>query len=173
MNLDELKNNLSSANNPNGPFIWEEPLPNELDKGLIDLIRDYINADNERRTFIDNSFNESHSSVFHLFSKQMAELSVRNKNKEYILFGLISLIIEGWKDDFRVNNSMMILLYNSAIKIGVDPNVIFKDATKLAVGSIKDKMINFLKKPDQKKALNSAMYIESEGEHGFIYKRNW
>jgi len=161
------------SSNPNGPYVNGDPIPNFLDIELIEVMKNYIKSDGKDKRELEESLTVNNSFYLFVFSKHMAELAVRENNTDYLYYGVISLILEGWKQNFIKSGTMLTLLYNSAKKLNVNADKIFMDAADMAPKNIKKKIVKFLKWSPEKKELESALFIESEDEGGFIYERTW
>src|SRR6266849_7563201 len=109
----------------NDPIYGSRPMPCDIDAEIMTFVNMYIRANDLERKEILSSIRAEFSDAFFVFSERMAALAVREQSGERIMKGLVALIIEDFKFDFRDNLRRLAPLYHSAEKIGVDPSPIF------------------------------------------------
>lgn len=148
-------------------------IPSVYDRMISDLLESYVNASAEERKFIRDSFSDKYSFTLFFFSERMACLAVRAKSEKYLFEGLIAHAIEGGKFDWRENILVLSLIYHSAVKLGCDPNVLFKRAAGFAEEPIAQIIQEFPDRKPEERSIQAMGYEESTDDEGFLYKRTW
>jgi hypothetical protein len=145
-------------------------IPNEVDLFTLKLIDVFMAASMEERNLVISSFNKEHSGAFVGFANRMASLAVRKKSKEYILKGLIALIIEGFEYDFRDNWVAMAALFHGSFKIGEDPNSLIREAATYTNNEIAKKyLLDFITNRNPELVLRDFCLLEGQDVDGFRY----
>lgn len=152
----------------------KQELPCELDSLATSIVTDYIHGSENERSFIRSSFNVDQSFGWLAYAERLASLALKENSKQNILYGLVALVIEGFKLDARENILILSLLNNSATKLGVDPTIIFNEASRIAPPSIASYLHDFSNRILEKKNIETMRYQEKECEKGpLLYVRNW
>jgi hypothetical protein len=150
---------------------WDQPIPNELDYEIIKLIDYFIELDLTQRNVFFERLSDKHSQILFAFSERMASLGVRERSTEPLLYGLLALIIEAFKFDWRENISRFSLFYDAAIKIDHLPEKLFLKAASYARDDIANDVEAFLKRDDKLKSIGVMGYEEGLGVDGFRYTK--
>ena len=146
-------------------------IPCELDQDIRSLTHWFITGKDAERELITSAFNDSHSMTFIVFSERMASLAVRSSSREILVAALVAQIIEGWRFDPRDNVLRLSLVHHSAVKLGIDPNQLFDEASRYASHEISAHLKAFINRKPDKLRIRAMGYKESSDEGGFLYAR--
>lgn len=156
---------------PNGYF--KEPLPSQSDEAVSKLVEVFKKSDAEtKENIIDECSNSRRrSSIILCFMERMANLAVRQKNKEYLIDALTAMAIENFNQEDKEFFIAMPLIAYSAKKIGLDPKILFTEAAQYAVGESLKYLDYSKSKYEPGTNIQQSLYEESSTEDGlFIYK---
>ena len=126
------------------------------------------NDDNERREIL-SSMRPEFSDAFFVFSERMAALAVREQSEDRITKGLVALIIEDFKFDFRDNLRRLAPLYRSSERIGINPSQVFLKAASYANNDVAKAIVQFPNRAPQDRSLEAMAFKEEDGPDGFRY----
>lgn len=155
----------------NDPIYYFRPLPCELDNEVTRLIDTFIQADSSGRALILSGIRDKHSGWLFAYGQRMAELAVREDSRERLFYGLLALIIEGFKSDYRDNMVIWAPLYHSATKIGIDPAALFSEAASYANNTVSEWILDFPKRSPENRSLKAMGFREASAPDGFRYER--
>lgn len=124
------------------------------------LTQDYLEATDDKRQSIRNSFNEDTAWNLLLYSKTLAVEAVRQNNYDLVKKGLILQSIENARTDWRDNIVRLSLLYNSGKKLNENPNTLFEEIANISGNKIKDIFLNFIKRKEEDKSISVMGYKE-------------
>lgn len=116
---------------------------------------------------------ETLSRVLLAFAERMASLGVRLSSRDYLVSGLLALAAEGWNREPREDLSILSLLHDAAIRIGVDPREAFQEVLPYATKSVANSLQRFLQRKEEDKSIEAMGYRAAEDSDGFRYKRTW
>jgi len=153
------------------PGYYHQPIPNELDDEIGNLVRVFIEASAQGREAILSKSREANSFALIVFAERMAALAVRENSRRRLLEGLLALIIEGFKFDYRDNMTIWAPLYHSAAKIGVEPEGLFQEAASYARNTVSEWMLDFPKRSPEERGLRAFKFKETYAPDGFRYER--
>jgi len=162
--IDEIK-----AAKINYPFA---PIPCLLDEKVSGLIKLFIRASPaERLVFYQKT--ESISGFLNTFAERCASLAVRGQSSQWIVEGLIALIIEnGRMGDYRDTITCLAPIYHAADKIGLDADSLFREVAASYLDNGAAKYIRtFPDRPPHVKSLQAFAYKEVDAPTGFVYER--
>jgi len=81
-------------------------------------------------------------------------------------------VIEGGIDEWTSSVTSLAVLYNSAVKLGMDAENTFADIARLAdPGVIQKEMNGFPRRQPKDRALEAFYLLEEMTEEGFVYKQ--
>jgi hypothetical protein len=145
-------------------------LPEDLRNDLDKLTECFPTIDLDSRDQIRTAIKPTFSFVFLWYAKEMSIHAVRRRDYELISDGLTSLAIENAVFDLRESIILMSLLFNSALKLGVDaPRLFLKAATLAENKGLAEALTNFPKRPKENRAISVFNFAEAETEEGFSY----
>lgn len=165
--LRDILDSLRDDKHPDYPF---KIIPCELDDEVSYFISMYKKLSVEERETVYALTSESHSCTLLAFAERMAALGVRERSRERLLDGLLSLIIENYYADWRDNLTKLAPLYNSAVKIGVDPRRLFSEAASYRNNEVSQVIRDFPERDPEDRSLKAFGYEESLELDGFRYK---
>ena len=132
------------------------------------LIKEYLEATNDRREQIRNSFDNDTAWSFLKKCKDLSVEAVRQNNYDFIKQGLVLQSIENARTDKRDNIVRLSLLYNSARKLHQDPDILFEEIAHISAVEIKEILLNFIKRTEREKSI-SVMGYKEINDPGFDY----
>lgn len=153
------------------PDYYQRPIPSDLDTAVGGLVSVFIDGEAETRERLLSASRKENSFTLIVFAERMATLAVRESSPRRIRDGLVALIIEGFKFDYRDNMCVWAPLYHSAVKLGADPDLIFREAASLANTEVSRWLIDFANRPAPGKSLKVFGFTEGYGPDGFRYER--
>ena len=103
----------------------------------------------------------------------MASFAVRKKSEKEIYRGLGAIFFQAGLGDFREDIIIFTLLYDAALKIGIDPDSLFLKAAKDFKYSEVSEIHKFINRSDRDKTPKVMGYIEGADKDGFLYIRTW
>jgi len=151
---------------------FSQPIPSGADKKVIGLLK-AVNEDPSKRQFLDRALTDEHSFGLLAFAERMATLAVRIGCSEKILWGLLAVVVEGFRFDARENIMVLALLHDSACRIGFDPLPLFRLAVKHAQPEVAKTVLDFATGPQQERSIESMGYTVFGEGADFRYVREW
>ena len=149
------------------------PIPRVLDHKIHQVISKWIDLNENARKEAAKSIQESQRFAFLAFSERMASLAVRKKSTDLIFTGLVALGVDGWRYDWRDNVLLLALHYDAALKLGIEPNVVFDQAAMLMDNEVAEGIRSFPRRSKEDKSLEAMGYREGNDDDGFRYMRTW
>jgi hypothetical protein len=145
-------------------------LPEDLRRDVDKLTECFRTLDTDSRVQIRAGVKPAFSFVFLWYAKEMSVQAVRRRDHRLIFEGLTSLAMENAVFDLRESIIIMSLLFNSALKLGVDaPELFLKAATFAENNELAAALTNFPKRSEEKRAISVFNFAEAETEDGFTY----
>lgn len=131
----------------------------------------FLASSEEVRLELVNKVVRGISFLFLNFSSRMAISAVRTKNENELMRGLAALAIENGTPDWRDTMICLSMLYNSAQKIGSEPDALIGSVAVLAAPKGKEKVFGaFLRKTPDERRLEHFGLREATTESGeFTY----
>jgi hypothetical protein len=137
-----------------------------LDIELINITHSFIVSSPAVRTDIHERFSGKVSWPLLRFSERMAALGVRERSPERLLNGLVSLAIEGFRSDSYITGLIEDMIFQSALKIGIDPTRLYTQVAVISIPRVADRLMGFIERSEM---VLPRSYIEVNGEDGFWY----
>lgn len=153
------------------PLYIHRPIPCEFDMEISGLVHAFMQAPLAEREQVISHMHEDYSDWLFAFSVRMAALAVREDSRQHLLEGLVALVLEDYRYDYRDNVVCLGPIYHSAVKIGIDPIKLFAEAASFANNRASDVIANFPSRPPEKRGLKAMGYKESSGPDGFRYEQ--
>ena len=152
-----------------GNYFWE-PIPIALDDELLELVTEFIAADETARDRLLNELTNRHRQLLASFAVRLASIAVRSGDPERVLTGLIALWL-GLPEDDREAVMDVAPLYHAALKLGADPTELFERASTVASDETFHQFLrSFLSRSEHDKSLRALGYHEAEGPDGFRFE---
>jgi hypothetical protein len=101
-------------------------------------------------------------------ARSFAERAVREKSAAHLFRGITALVVEQLTEAPRDNLRALCLLHHSALKIGLDPNHLFRFAEKFAKPEVAAFLMGYL--AEGEKDITAMGYVESSDADGFRYE---
>jgi hypothetical protein len=164
--------NAEHERNDQPKYPWR-PLPCVLDSLVGDFVRVFMQASEPERWRLSAAVPPEDGAFLTCFAERMASLGVRERSRARLLEGLVALVIEGYKDDFRSNMVCLAPLYDAALKIGVDAQVLFEEAAGYLRNAPYRDIVEFPRRKPENRSLEAMGYEDSNDAAGFKYNRTW
>lgn len=149
------------------------PIPQHRDVEISNLLHAWLNIDESSRIASLLQVPDEYRFTLIGYSERMASLAVRDRNREHILLGLIALGLDGWRDDWRDNATILCLHYDAARRIGVKPKDLFEEAAVMLPEKSANSLRSFPRRSEADKSLESMGYSVGADADGFRYQRTW
>ena len=148
------------------------PPKDGVDEAITAIIESIDVGGSNSPKAIGSRLNAYAQSRFLEYATWRAMLAVRNQSADLIQQGLIALTIEGGKREWTVSVIVLAMLYNSAVKLGVDAEKMFANIALLAEpGVIQKEMSRFPHRSPHDRSLEAFFLLEEiNEEEGFAYK---
>jgi hypothetical protein len=118
-----------------------------LDHKLTALSEIYLQSCTLRRSFIRSTITRDQGWLLILYSHRMAVFGVRAKSEEFIRDGLVAQAIENLAvGDVRDNLVALTLLFDAAIRSGLDPARLFRHAADISGMAMSSVLTDYLKR---------------------------
>ena len=134
------------------------------------LCRLYVLLDSQERSEVSARVERGISGTIMALAKSYSVDAVTDKSPEKIFLGVVALVIEDLHFDARDTMIPLAALHNSGLKLGLDPDEIFRRAAVLASDKMSEYLISFVNRPQNLKSLEAFMLEETEGVDGFGYR---
>jgi hypothetical protein len=153
------------------PITIPSPPKDGVDEAIMAIIETIsVEGPNSPKT-IGSRLNAYAQSRFLEYATWRAILAIRNQSADLIRQGLTALAIEGGKREWTASVVVLAMLYNSAVKLGMDADKIFADVALLAEsGVIQKEMSRFPHRSPHDRSLEAFFLLEEITEEGFVYK---
>lgn len=145
--------------------------PQPLDRVIAQAITTYRGLQPEARQQFRNQFGSDHTFTWFVYAIRMAMLAVRERSPERVLFGLLALVIEDFKQDWRENVIILSLLHDSARRINADPRALFEQAASYAGPTAAQHLNQWLQRSPDLQRIESMGYHAVHAPDGFRYER--
>lgn len=144
-----------------------------LEHNIHKLCHIFSAADAGTRSDIASYVEDKFCFAFLWFAKLMAEKAVRESCPEAIWDGLMAILIENGRFDFRENVPRLVLLHHSATKLGLDCADLFARASRLAVSSELEvgRVVHDFPRLLMGQGLGSFLYEETGSGASFAYRK--
>jgi hypothetical protein len=149
------------------------PIPQPRDTEISNLLRAWIALDEVDRKQSALEISDEQRPTLLAYSERMASLTVRERNQEFIILGLIALGVDGWRYDWRDNVLIVSLHFDAAERISARPEAIFGAAAQWLPEKPARGLCAFLDRSAEDKSLTAMGYAVGNDEGGFRYRRTW
>lgn len=146
------------------------PMPGPID-AEVEWLVNALEAGEE--TGSPMGMNQTHGFVLLAYAERMASLAVREANGEILSKGMTALAIASRLVYIKEALPILSLMYNSAIKIGVDPTQLFSALALNESDELKPFVEYFPYRSVEDRSIQAMGYVEGEDEGGFLYVRTW
>lgn len=142
-----------------------------VEHNIRELCHIFSAADAPMRSDIASYVDGKFSFAFLWFAKLMAEKSIRESCPKAIWEGLMAILIENGKFDFRESVPRLVLLHHSATKLGLDCADLFARASRLAVSLEVGRVVHDFPLRLMGQGLGSFLYEETGSGVSFAYRK--
>lgn len=128
-------------------------------------------SDQERHSFFEELTREDSGLLFGI-SRSAATASIVEGNSERLQWGLLALIMENQKHDYRETLMELTLLDHSAQKLQVELETVFDPFKAYASEATSDLFQSYFR--EGVRQLGAMGYVEAKDKNGrFTYERTW
>jgi hypothetical protein len=150
-----------------GDFDLSNPAPSPLDAELSALCQRFAASDDLARSRIRDSASMQDFYTLLSFSKRSAVFAVRDHRRERVIEGLTAVaMIDKSRIDFRDGLQALGLLQYAASAVGEPVEDSFRKASSLAEPQMRELILGFLTRPEDRRDLKSWGYAEVETKAG-------
>jgi hypothetical protein len=147
------------------------PIPSPIDEKISSLIKLFIQVSPAERLIFYEKARSPIPGFFLNFAERAATLAVREQSRQWIVEGLIALIIENCRaGDCRDTIVRLAPLYHAAGKIGLDADTLFREIASYIDNEAAKHMRNFPDRLPYQKSLKAFYYKEVDTPEGFRYE---
>lgn len=151
----------------------EQQLPSETDFAVMELVDNFLKTSPAERERILPEIPNKTSGHLMSFAVRMATLGVREKSKTRVLQGLIALVIENFRIDWREDLMTLAPLNDAAVRVGADPVALFDEAASYAAPAVAQKIRAFVRRQPDLKSLAVMGFSAQDTPEGFQYVFRW
>jgi hypothetical protein len=158
---------LEAARRPTPGLYIEFPYPSELDQLIERLISLYPMASDAGRAEVRQILtNQTASDCLQAFVLRMATQGVRRADPGLIAAGIMALVVEDERSDYRETMMLLSVVINAAVRIGADLVALFDRAAEVATPEIADALRSVLQqylKDGNSSLMGHRAYQDPEG----------
>jgi hypothetical protein len=148
-------------------------IPNEIDDEITDLVKGYLELDDEDKRTVRLSVERDQKFVFLAFAERMASLAIRLESREPLMLAMIAMFLQIGIGDVREDIIRLSLVHAAAQKLEIDPRSVFMEsAQQFGLGDTSG-LEAFLRRSDEDKSIKSMGYTEGMDQGGFRFVRTW
>jgi len=145
--------------------------PNDAVDEAIASIVEAVRVGSTSANAVGSKLNAYAQTRFVAYATWRAMLAVTTQSPALIQQGLIALAIEGGKNEWTASVVVLAMLYNSALKFGMDAEKSFAEIALLAEpGIVQKEMTGFPRRQPHDRSLEAFFLLEGITEEGFFYK---
>jgi hypothetical protein len=149
------------------------PIPQPIDDEITELLRTWAGLDPSERLAASLRVLDNQRFTLTAYSERMASLAVRTRDIEKIFFGLLALGIDGWRNDWRDNVTILSVHHDAAQRLSVVAEPVFERAAALLSPKVATAFAGFLERTPATKSISAMGYVASSDDDGFRYLRSW
>lgn len=131
------------------------------------VMAQYLQMSAEEQLAFQYRLNIEHGAKLLRAAQELAARAIRNQSAEDVKLGLLAVTLEGIRNDYRETCLALCLLYNSAKKLGLEPQSLFRHMAEYGNSNTKKFILEYLK--DGSKSLADFAIAENYGPNGFDY----
>jgi hypothetical protein len=146
------------------------PIPHLYDEVLAAAVQHFRDLTEEERARLNDSLTLDDMRALRMFAERMANLAVRSNDPDCIANGLMALVIEDFRFDYREDYLILSLLYRSGELLNRSSREFFEEAARYASPTVRDHLLQFAKHPS---TIGQMGYTEMGSGAEFRYKRDW
>jgi len=135
---------------------------------LLSLCNLYIVGSSEERRRISALVDSKISFLFLMCAKAMAIEAVQARDEGKIVLGLVALTIENGASDWRDSLSVLVILYNSALKIEASPDSLFRKVAEISSPQAANFFLSFLARPPESRHIAKFGFKEGTDSKGMF-----
>ncbi|MCX6345998.1 MAG: hypothetical protein NT018_13160 [Armatimonadetes bacterium] len=142
--LEDAVRTLKEAGNNS---YYASPIPNDVDEMVGAIVVTYTSMPSEERARLISECGGGEADILMIYARRMAALAVRANNPELVSRGLIALVIEDARFDYRDTLVALTLLHHSARKLKAEPGELFTNAAETASPKTAELILRFARSP--------------------------
>jgi hypothetical protein len=176
MDKNKLENILESIRQLNTARLagWgASRIPTEIDDEITDLVKRYLELDDEDKKTVRLSVKRDQKFVFLAFAERMASLAIRLKSREPLMLAMMAMFLQIGIGDVREDIIRLSLVHAAAEKLEIDPRSVFMESAQQFGLDDTSGLEAFLGRSDEDKSIKSMGYTEGLDQDGFRFVRTW
>ncbi len=146
-------------------------LPNHFDNAITEICKFIQSIDNNQRREFIVLLDDQAVWMLLSFSTRMSILCVRENSTDYLLNGLVVLILVTHENNYQSILGRISLFYHSAALLKVDPRKLFATACQFAPSDYaRNLFMQFLDRPPKDQIIEAFAAKEVQGPNGLVYQ---
>lgn len=154
---------------------WQGALPSPADVEIGRLSDVYAAGSPLQREILVSGLSRAGAATMGCYATRMAMFGVRNQSEAELIRGLIALVIQmdyPWTDPRDSAISVLVLVFRSAVKLGMDTNYLFLLAAQTSIRQFTKEILYPPRASAQDaKPLEGTGWEETNGPGGLVYYR--
>jgi hypothetical protein len=150
-------------------YFKKRSMPEFVQPLVTELVTAFGEASERQRSRLLSEVPAGISPLLGWYARTLAGLSVRNRDGSDLRRGWIAVAIAVGRDDCRDLLSPTTLLYNSALKLGADPETLVAEISTGCPKNVLTFFVSFMGRPPELKLIGVFGFSEGRGPHGFDY----
>lgn len=147
-----------------------QPIPCNLDERVRALVELFMSASTQQRIIVLSADTLRISGSLLAFAERMAAAGVREHSRSCLLQGLVALIVENYRTDWRDVILRMAPLYHAASRIGIDAEELFDEAASYSDNEVAGNLSAFPRRKPEDRSLKAFGYKEVLESDGIRYR---
>jgi hypothetical protein len=157
------------AGRDTGYLQWE--LPHTLDGVLGSVVERFSNGDEDTREAILGTMTLEGARALAVYGERMASLAVHEDSTAALLRGLVAVGMAAAKEYEKELLVLLPLFDQSARKLTIDPDALFRSAAEVLGEQAPDWLARFPERSEPERALSVMGYEEERSDNGLLYAR--
>jgi hypothetical protein len=148
-------------------------IPQPIDDKITGLLRTWAGLGTSARSAASSRVLDEQRFTLMAYSERMASLAVCTRDMEKVLFGLLALGVDGWRDDWRDSVMVLSVLYDAVQRLSAAPEPVLERAAALLSPKAATAFASFLRRTPATKSIRAMGYVAASDDDGFRYVRTW
>jgi hypothetical protein len=146
--------------------------PDDIEEAILTIMEAFKMTGEPGRRAIMSKLNEYLQKRLLGYAAERAAQAVRSGVPDCIKQGLMALVVEGGREEFRDSITAMAMLYHSAERLNMNAAQMFAEAASLATpGELQAAMSHFPARRPENRDLAAFSLVEVNNEDGFSYEQ--
>lgn len=137
-----------------------------------EMLKAFTQMSTQEREGLSSAISRDESGLLLGISRSAATASVAENDADRLYWGLLALVMENQKQDYRETLMELTLLDNSARKLGLQLEEVFEQVKEYALEATSELFETYFR--EGSRHLSAMGYVESVDKNGrFTYERTW